>query len=89
MEDDDFEIFPENWDAVQVYLACQTQWIVGGMDGSIVGLNYQSVELVMRLKECQNFDTLQRVQVMESEMLDLFRKKRNARSNKASNSHRR
>lgn len=45
-EPDDLEIWPENVEVVMLFLRLQTQWVVGGMGGAI-GLNYQSVAVVM------------------------------------------
>ena len=64
-------MFPENWGAVQVFLACQTQWIVGGM-GSVVGLDYSSVKMVMDLHDEYSKDTFDRIRVLESEALRLI-----------------
>lgn len=79
VEDNDFEVFPENWDAVQVFLACQTQWIVGGM-GSIIGLNYQSVNMAMDLHDSYSVDTFDKVRVLESEALRLIKNGNKSRS---------
>lgn len=38
----------ENWSAVQLYLAVQTQWRVAGMGGVLIGLDYAAVDVVMR-----------------------------------------
>lgn len=46
-KEDAFEVWPENWDAVGMFLRVQTQWIVG-MSGA-VGLNYQSLEFLFKL----------------------------------------
>jgi len=44
----DFEVFAENWHALEVFTACQTQWNYAGM-GSPVGINYNALESVMRM----------------------------------------
>lgn len=48
MSDPDFEVEPENWVAVCLFLRVQTQWTVGAM-GHRVGLNYPGVEACARL----------------------------------------
>lgn len=57
-----FEVDPENWDALVLFMRCQTQWTVGGM-GQRVGLNYPGVECVARLSAVEltpdRFDQLQ------------------------------
>ena len=80
--DGDYEVWPENWPAVQAFLACQTQWIVGGMDGTLIGLNYQSVEVVMRLYRCKTAETFDKIRLMEVEMLNLSREKRRGKRHK-------
>ena len=57
-EDCEFELMPENLKAYELFLACSTQWICG-MAGP-VGLNYPSVESVMRMN---NFSRKQREDV--------------------------
>jgi Phage related hypothetical protein (DUF1799) len=47
-ERNDFEVFPENWDALEIFLALTTQWVIGGI-GVHVGLNYQSVEFLFKI----------------------------------------
>ena len=48
----DFEVHEDCWDSVMLFLAMQTQWVyVAGKFGrEVVGLNYQALEAVMRLK---------------------------------------
>ena len=49
--DDDFEVLPENWKTLGLFLAVQSQWLVSsGMDGSRrTGLNYAAITpLVLR-----------------------------------------
>ena len=43
-DEDTFEVWPDNWAAVQVFVACQTQWRwVGGMAAMRTGLDYTAV----------------------------------------------
>lgn len=46
------DCWPEHWDALQVFLACGTQWrTIAGMSGVIYqGLDYGAVESVIRLR---------------------------------------
>lgn len=47
-----FEVEPENWDALVLFMRSQTQWIIGGM-GQRTGLNYSGVESVARLSRVE------------------------------------
>jgi Phage related hypothetical protein (DUF1799) len=46
--EEDFDVEPDNWDAVRVFLACDTQWRVGPM-GVVLGLDYAGMEAAMRM----------------------------------------
>lgn len=35
-----FEVMPENWDAMRLFLAMETQWRRAGMTGVATGLDY-------------------------------------------------
>lgn len=71
----DFEVFPENWDAVQVFMACATQWRVS--DHRAVGLDYNGLLAVMQLRDTQERrDTFERVRILESAALKEFARKR-------------
>lgn len=65
-EDCDCWVLEENWEAVQVFLRCATQWRYAGMEGKITGLDYAAVESVMRMRGVHDTaDTLDRLRVME------------------------
>lgn len=67
---EEFEVYPENWDTVMLFLRLQTQWILGGMDGRPVGLNYVAVESVMRMCRVKNREQeLDRIRFMEAAAL--------------------
>lgn len=71
---DELEVWPENWDAVEVFGALQTQWRIG-MAGP-TGLDYAVLPAVMELFEvAHRADCFAGVQVMETEALDVFRTK--------------
>jgi hypothetical protein len=66
--DDNFEVLPENWDAVQMFMRCQTQWRVG-MAGPI-GLDYGAVNWLLRLYEVEDQrSVLEDLQTMEAAVL--------------------
>lgn len=74
-DDDAFEVFPENWPAFEVFVACSTQWM--GIGDNISGLNYPSVYTVMRIYRVKNQrDTIERIRTMEySAMLEFAKRK--------------
>lgn len=46
--DQDFLLWPDNQMAIDVLMAMQTQWRVGGMAGLLVGLDYNVLPFVFR-----------------------------------------
>jgi hypothetical protein len=77
---DDFEIeievWPDNWNAFEVFAALQTQWR-SGMSGP-TGLDYTALEPVMRLqgiKKRDRQDVFAGVRVMEVAALEVMRAK--------------
>ena len=68
---EDFEVWEENWPAVQMFLRVQTQWrIAGGMGAAYVGLDYQSVAWMFSLYNVeQPRQLLEDLQVMEAAAL--------------------
>ena len=82
-ESEDFEVWDENWEAVQMFLRVQTQWNVS-MDG-LVGLKYEVLLGSGGLFDLYNVenrtDVLERLQVMEATVLTESRKRSNGRSN--------
>lgn len=74
--DQDFAVLPQNWDAVQAFLACSTQWRLDPK-GAIVGLRYDALEIVLkRLRIEDPNDAWIRVRVMEQAALKEFAKQR-------------
>ena len=77
IDDDEFWLWPESEDAFQLWLAIQTQWVVG-MAGP-VGLNYTGVETCMRMhgiKKSVQQQLFGSIQVMEQAALDEWASKR-------------
>jgi hypothetical protein len=75
--EDDFEMWPEHWDAWQVFLSCATQWrILVGLGGMrYQGLDYIGVESVMRFKGIKDEDreeVFAHLQVLEEEALKVI-----------------
>ena len=81
-ESTDFEVWQENWEAVQIFLRAQTQWNVS-MDG-LVGLKYEVLLGSGGLFDLYNVenrtDVLERLQVMEATALTESRKRSNGKS---------
>lgn len=68
----DLDIWPENEMPLDVLIAMKTQWLRGGMDGAICGLNYGALSPVMRLLRIPYSDqpeVFASVQVLENAML--------------------
>lgn len=63
---EDFEVWPENWEAVQLFLRVQTQWKIGAF-GGFMGLDYSGVEAAFRMMKVPNteemFDTIQAMEI--------------------------
>jgi hypothetical protein len=81
-ESEDFEVWDENWETVQMFLRVQTQWNVS-MDG-LIGLKYEVLLGSGGLFDLYNVenrtDVLERLQVMEATALTELRKRSNGRS---------
>lgn len=72
-------MLPENWEALQVFLKCATQWRHAGMEGVRTGLDYPSVDAVMRITGVKDpSDTFWRLQLIESEALEAMADKRDS-----------
>ncbi|MCC7413315.1 MAG: DUF1799 domain-containing protein [Gammaproteobacteria bacterium] len=66
-------VWPENWDALALFLACATQWRVAM--GGAIGLDYAGVEAVMRMQRVaigRRAALLTDVQIIEREALAVF-----------------
>jgi hypothetical protein len=74
-------VYPENWPAVEVFLALATQWRVVSLSTLTTarlvqtGLDYTAIEPVMRLfgvKPKRRVATFQKIRAMESAALDVL-----------------
>lgn len=54
------EVWPQNWPAVRLFLAVETQWRVGFGFGVVahLGLDYAAVEAAMRMMRIEAGDTV-------------------------------
>ena len=74
MQSADFEVWEENWPAVEMFLRVQTQWRTS-MSG-VIGLDYLAVEWMLRLYGVEDQRSmLEDLQVMEGAALTLINKK--------------
>lgn len=75
--DDDFRVFEENWQAVGIFSVMATQWklVAGAADVLYMGLDYGSIEPVLRLEGVPAADwrqVFQDLRVMERAALPLL-----------------
>jgi hypothetical protein len=69
---EEFGVLPENWQAVNAFLACGTQWR-HDRNGVPLGLRYEGVDVVLRRRGVENIDdAFRRVQVMEAAAVNEF-----------------
>ena len=69
----DFEVWPDNWPAVEMFLRCQTQWRTTA--SGVCGLDYSAVEWLFRLYEVEEPATvLENLQVMEAAAVKILNK---------------
>jgi hypothetical protein len=66
-----YAVWPENWEAVELFLAMQSQWRHAGMSGVRVGLEYSALPAVFDLLQITDRrDAFARLQVMEYAALE-------------------
>ena len=64
-----FEVWPENWAALDLFLRCQTQWRTD--NGQRVGLIYSELIAIGNLYSVENLGrVVEDVQVIEAEILN-------------------
>lgn len=76
LDDDEVGVWPDNWAAVDVFIAMRTQWRVGA--NGATGLDYTALEAVMRLhgiKRRERDDVFAAARIMESAALAAMREK--------------
>ena len=82
-QDDNFEVWEENWEAVMMFLRMQTQWTTS-MAG-YVGLKYEVLLGSGGLFDLYNVedrrDVLERLQVLEATALSELRKRSDGKAN--------
>ncbi len=66
-------VLPENWPAVDLFLACSSQWRFAGQAGVRTGLDYSAVRVVMsELRVKRSPQLFRDVQLMESAALSAW-----------------
>lgn len=78
-EPEDFELWPQHWEAWMVFLRVQSQWkLAVGMGGALwLGLDYHGVDMVLRKvvpDDSRHLEILDQLQVMEQEALKIRNK---------------
>lgn len=69
-----FAVLPDNWESVQLFIRCQTQWRTS-MAG-LIGLDYGAVEWLLRLYEVEDHRSLlEDLQIMEAAVLSVVSKR--------------
>ena len=77
VEDESFDVWPENWDTAMIFASMLTQWSVG--PGGPVGLRYEALPIVLRLRgipRAEWSELFEGIRVMESEALKYFAEQR-------------
>jgi len=70
-------VWPENWPALRLFLAVQTQWRIAGMAGVPIGLDYAALPVAARaLRLRLDAGLLRRLQVIEAEALSAMAERR-------------
>jgi len=66
-------IWPENWDALLMFLACETQWRITPPDGKPSGIDYTALQAAMQMAAVTDVkQTFAGVQIMEKEVLRVW-----------------
>ena len=70
-KEEHFEVWEENWPAVEMFLRCQTQWRTT-MSG-VCGLDYTAVQWLFKLYEVKDQPAvLEDLQIMESAAMKIL-----------------
>lgn len=71
--DDEVEVWPENIETVEVFLACRTQWRRDAMNGALLGLRYADVAATLdMLAVGERKEVFEGIRVMEAEALEVL-----------------
>jgi Phage related hypothetical protein (DUF1799). len=68
---DDYEVTPEAWPAVSMFLKVQTQWRVGM--GGVIGLDYGAVRWLFELEQVSDQrQLLEDLQLIEGKVVEIL-----------------
>lgn len=68
-----FEVEPDAWEAMRMFLRCQTQWRTG--PAGVIGLDYLALEAMLRLYGALDPGAmLEDIQIIEGEILAIAQK---------------
>lgn len=78
--DDDglFPVWPENWDAVIVFLNLRRCWRINSMSGSYLGIIRTEIEStlrLMRIKKSKHPEIFEKLAIMEDAALEVMNRK--------------
>ena len=69
----DFAVWPENWDAIELFLRCQTQWRTSV--GGVTGFDYSSVLALVNMY-AYDVSVFEDLQIMEAAAIELLNKEK-------------
>ena len=73
--DDDFPVWDDNWQVVDLFLKLQTQWVV--TMGGVVGLNYGSVDFCLKIYGIEDKrEIFEGLRVMEMAALQILNERK-------------
>ena len=78
-QEGNFQVWPENWETLLVFLAVETQWreSEGMAGGRLLGINYPALESAMRLMRIKDkSEMFERVRMMEREAIKYLNSKK-------------
>jgi hypothetical protein len=55
------DLLPENRAAWELYQIVRSQYITAGMDGTIIDINHSAIVDVLKLYQCYNTDTFEKI----------------------------
>lgn len=71
-QEQSFDVMPENWEAVQLFCACATQWRTNP-DGPLRYLPYEAVDVLLRRMKLEDPDTaFEKLRIMEAAVRENF-----------------
>lgn len=71
-----FEVWPEHWDVMNLFLRCSTQWVLSSA-GDVVGLNYSGVKVLLDLESFENKkDAFLDLQIIEMQVIRRMRERK-------------